>query len=87
MNRLLKANGFLVVHHEIRSVSNRLKKIPSCGYRLVNCLSLPEDAWWTEYYGPLETRIKELHMKHNNDPEALKILEKYQDEIDSEKGP
>jgi len=81
-NRLLKVNGFLVVHHEIRNISNRLKKIPSCGYRLVNCFSLPEDAWWTEYYNPLEARIKELRMKHNNNPEALKILEKYQDEID-----
>jgi len=84
-NRLLKTNGFLVVHHEIRNISNRLKKIPRFGYRLVNCFLLPENAWWTEYYSPLEARIKELRMKHNNDPEALKILEKYQDEIDTVK--
>jgi len=84
-SRLLKTNGFLVVHHEIRNKSNKLKKIPSCGYRLVNCFSLPKDAWWTEYYSPLEARIKELRTKHNNDPEALKILEKYQDEIDTVK--
>lgn len=44
--------------------------------------SLPEDAWWTEYYSPLETRIKELRIKYKDDPEALKMLKKYQNEID-----
>ena len=81
-NRLLKTNGFLVVHDEIKTVSNKLKKIPSCGYKLINYFSLPEDVWWIEYYRPLEIRIKELRIKYNNDPEALKILKKFQNEID-----
>jgi len=81
-NRLLKTNGFLVVHDEIKTVSNKLEKIPSCGYKLINYFSLPEDAWWTEYYRPLEIRIKEIYTKYKNDSEALKILKKYQNEID-----
>ncbi|MDH5783931.1 MAG: methyltransferase domain-containing protein [Candidatus Bathyarchaeota archaeon] len=80
--RLLKPNGFLVVHDEIKTVSNKLKKIPSYGYKLIDYFSLPEDAWWTEYYRPLEIRIKELYMKYKNNPEALRILRKYQNEID-----
>jgi len=80
-NRLLKPNGFLVVHDEIKTVSNKLKKIPSCGYKLVNYFTLPEDAWWTEYYRPLEIRIRELRKKYYNDPEALKTLKKHQNEI------
>jgi len=80
--RLLKPNGFLVVHDEIKTVSNRLEKIASCGYKLVNHFELPEDAWWTEYYRPLEERIRELYMKYKNDPGVLKILKKYQNEID-----
>lgn len=80
--RLLKSNGFLVVHDEIKTVSNELKKIPSCGYKLIDHFSLPEDAHWTEYYRPLEIRIKELREKYNNDPEALKILKQHQNEID-----
>ncbi len=80
--RLLKPNGFLVVHDEIKTVSNKLKKIPSCGYKLINHFSLPEGAHWTEYYRPLEIRIKELFMKYKNNSEALKILKKYQKEID-----
>jgi ubiquinone/menaquinone biosynthesis C-methylase UbiE len=81
-NRLLKPNGFLVVHDEIKTVSNKLKKIPSCGYKLIDYFSLPEDAWWTKYYKPLEIRIKELHMKYENNSDALKTLKKYQNEID-----
>ncbi len=81
-SQLLKTNGFLVVHDEKKNVSNKLKKIPKYGYKLINYFSLPEDAWWTEYYNPLEKRIKELRKKYDNDPETLKIFKKYQNEID-----
>ena len=80
--RLLKPNGFLVVHDEVKTMSNKLKKIPSCGYKLINHFSLPEDAHWTEYYRPLESRIKELYMKYKNNSEALRMLRKHQNEID-----
>jgi len=81
-NRLLKTNGFLVVHDDTKNMSDKLKKIPDCGYKLINYFSLPEDAWWTEYYRPLESRINKLRIEYKNDPEALKILEKYQNEVD-----
>jgi ubiquinone/menaquinone biosynthesis C-methylase UbiE len=81
-NRLLKPNGFLVVHDEIKTVSNKIKKIPSCGYKLVDYFSLPEDAWWTKYCRPLEIRIKELRMKYKNNSDALKAIENCKNEID-----
>jgi len=81
-NRLLKTNGYLVVHDEVKNISNKLKKIPSCGYKLINYFKLPEDAWWIDYYRPLEIRIKELRTKYKNDPEALKAFKKHQNEID-----
>ncbi len=80
--RLLKPSGFLVVHDEIKTVLDKHWKIPSCGYKLVNHFWLPEDVWWTEYYQPLETRIKEIYMKFKDNSEALKILREYQREID-----
>lgn len=81
-SRLLKTNGFLVVHDEKKNISNKLRKIPNCGYKLINYFSLPEDAWLIEYYNPLEIRIKELRKKYGNNSEALKIFRKYQNEID-----
>jgi ubiquinone/menaquinone biosynthesis C-methylase UbiE len=80
--QLLKSNGFLVVHDGIETVSNKLKKIPGYGYKLINHFKLPEGAWWTEYYRPLENRIKELCMKYKNNSEALKIFKKDQIEIE-----
>ncbi len=79
--RLLKPKGFLVVHDEIKTVSNKLKEIPSYGYRLVNHFQLPKNAWWTEYYRPLEKQIKEICIKYK-DTEALKMLKKCKNEID-----
>ena len=79
--RLLKPNGFLVIHEEVRNTSE-LSRIPSHGYKLVEYFSLPEDAWWTEFYRPLEKRIGDLHKRCENDPEALKLLKKFQNEID-----
>lgn len=80
--RLLKSSGFLVVHDEIKNMSDKLEKIPSCGYRLMNHFLLPKDAWWTEYYKPLEIQVKKWIVTYKNDREALKALEEMQNEID-----
>ena len=80
--RLLKPEGFLVIHDEVKTVADKLEEIPSLGYKLENQLMLPEDAWWIEYYKPLENRIKGLRKKYKKDPEAIRILEKVQKEID-----
>lgn len=74
--RLLKPKGFLVVHDELRNTTEKLKMIPNCGYSLLAYYPLPEDAWWIEYYGPLEKWILELKMKKVEDHKLLRILDK-----------
>lgn len=80
--RLLTVKGFLVLHDGIKDMSKKLEMIPSCGYELINHFPLPDDAWWNDYYRPLEIRLKKLRIKINDDPEALKIFKKYQNEIE-----
>jgi ubiquinone/menaquinone biosynthesis C-methylase UbiE len=80
--RLLKPNGFLVVHDEIRAISSNLEKTSSFGYKLIDHFSLPTDAWWIEYYRPLEKLVKELYEGYKDNFKALRMLEKVQDEID-----
>jgi ubiquinone/menaquinone biosynthesis C-methylase UbiE len=80
--RLLKPDGCLVIHAETDKTFNKLRKVPRYGYKLLTQFSLPEDAHWEEYYKPLETRVKELRAEYKNDPEALKKLREYQNEID-----
>ena len=76
--RLMRKNGIV---SKTRKIVDKLKRIPSFGYKLLNQLSLPEDAHWTEYYKPLETRIQELNAKYKNDSEILEVLRKHQNEI------
>jgi ubiquinone/menaquinone biosynthesis C-methylase UbiE len=80
--QLLKPSGYLVLHEDGKSLSNKLETIPSCGYKLITYFSLPEDVWWTEYYSSLEILINKLRRKYKNNPEALKLLSKDQNEID-----
>ncbi len=81
-NRLLKPKGFLVIHDEIKHFFKKRNKVASCGYKFIEHFSLPEEAWWEEYYNPLEIRIKELYKKYSNDPAALEVLNMHQTEID-----
>jgi len=81
-NRLLKPKGFLVVHDEIKHFLEQRHKVASCGYKFIEHFSLPEEAWWEEYYSPLEIRIKELDKKYSNDPATLEALKIHQNEID-----
>jgi len=80
--RFLKPNGFLVVHDEKGNISEKLEQISSCGYELLDYFTLGEDAWWDEYYAPLEKRIGEIRTKHANDPEVLAVLDEEKREID-----
>ncbi len=81
-NRLLKPKGFLVIHDEIKHFFEKRHIVASCGYKLIEHFSLPEEAWWEEYYSPLEIKIKELYKKYSNDPDALEVLNTHQNEID-----
>jgi ubiquinone/menaquinone biosynthesis C-methylase UbiE len=66
----------------IRTVPESLEMISACGYRLIGHFTLPEDAWWVGYYGPLEERLQGLREKYGHDPEARAVLDEEQTEID-----
>jgi len=70
------------IYPGIGTVQENMERISSCGYDLLGCFTLPENAWWIEYYGPLEERIKNLRQKYINDLDALAMFDKEQREID-----
>lgn len=80
--RLLITDGFLVVHDKISDITSKLRQIPGCGYALLGYFTLPEEAWWIEYYRPLEKRINELRSRYCDNPKALMALDEEQHEID-----
>lgn len=70
------------IYPGITTVDQNLKLIQDCGYENLGHFTLPEDAWWTEYYQPLQARVRELRPKYIHDHEALLVLDKEQQEID-----
>ncbi len=64
------------------NVDDRLKAISACGYRNITHFTLPESAWWADYYMPMEHRLSMLREKYRNDPPALEGIAKAQEEID-----
>ncbi len=67
---------------DIASVDERVESIQRQGYRLLGHFTLPEQAWWDEYYGPLEQRIDLIQEKYADDPDALAVLAQEQREVD-----
>jgi SAM-dependent methyltransferase len=70
------------VYPAITTVEGNLALIAAAGHRLLGHFTLGEDAWWPEYYGPLQERIDMLRAKYANDRSALSQLDEEQREID-----
>ena len=45
------------------------------GFELMGHFALPDEAWWDDFYTPMEARIAELRHVHAGDDEALAILD------------
>lgn len=80
--RLLKRDGYLVIHYQVLHAEDSISRIPQFGYSLADTVLLPADAWWTDFYKPLEEKMGTLHRKYENNLDALKSLEQFQSEID-----
>ena len=54
----------------------------ACGFEVLGYFTLPESAWWDDYYGPMAERIAALRRRHGADAEALAFLASSQEQID-----
>lgn len=50
-------------------------------YRVIDSFVLPADAWWTDYYGPMEARIPEFLDEYPRDEVAQEIAAAAEEEI------
>ena len=80
--RLIRPDGFLVVHARIVDVEKRVDLIPTLGYELLHKFMVSKDTWWDEYYGPMESLVEGLRHRYQNYPDALLLLDKVQKEVD-----
>ena len=56
-------------------VPDILAAIERCGFLLCDHFTLPDEAWWDDYYTPMQQRIEELRGQYAADPESLTVLE------------
>jgi SAM-dependent methyltransferase len=56
-------------------VPDVLAAIAGARFSLVGHFTLPDEAWWDDFYTPMEKRIEELRCKYAGDGEALDVLD------------
>lgn len=54
--------------------------VKDCGFELLGHFTLPDEAWWNDFYTPMEARIAELRGKYANDVEVSGILDQLAEE-------
>ena len=59
----------------IGSIADLVALIERSPFELLDHFPLQPEAWWDEFYTPMERIIEESRGKYADDPEALKILE------------
>lgn len=52
------------------------------GYRVLDTFTLPDSAWWDEYYRPLQARMAALRAEASNDPALAEVISSTEKEID-----
>jgi len=70
------------VYPGIRTADEVVELIRKNGYEHIDSFTLPEDAWWDEYYIPLLERLRELEKVEPNDPGLQMLIEENEVEIE-----
>ncbi len=56
------------------NVATNLSKIRASKYETIANFTLPDRAWWNDYYNPLEAKLPKLKEKFKNNYNALSII-------------
>lgn len=76
--------AFDFFHNEypaITDVPGNLARIEACGFEIVGHFTLPDEAWWTDYYTPLSERLEQAREKYRGDATAQLFLDDTEEEL------
>ncbi len=73
---------FMEEYPKMKLIEETIDIIIESGWSFTGCFTLPESAWWDDYYIPLEKRIMFFREKYSSDKNILNILDESQKEID-----
>lgn len=78
-----EARAFWGEHYPaMRDIAGNRQGAERAGYAVLDTITLPPAAWWSEYLTPLEQRVAEVRDRHRLDPEWGAVLDAVQGEID-----
>jgi SAM-dependent methyltransferase len=66
----------------VTTVDGVLGRAAQAGYRIVYHFPLPPNAWWDDYYGPMEAKLPALRSAHGADRAYARRIREAEDEID-----
>ena len=66
------------VRRDIHAVPEYLDLIRRGGYETLGHFSVPGEFWWTDYYVPLQSLVRELRERHGADRGVLAALDRHQ---------
>jgi SAM-dependent methyltransferase len=67
--------GFDLDYPGMGSLEDDLEAIRDGGFQLAGHFTLPDEAWWDEFYTPMEARLAQLRTTYSGDAEASAILD------------
>jgi ubiquinone/menaquinone biosynthesis C-methylase UbiE len=79
--RLLARGGHLVVAETVTWIESLTGSLPGLGFERAATIPWRTGCWWTDYYAPLEQRLRRFREQH---PAArdLPALRRYENEVD-----
>lgn len=67
--------GFDLDYPSMGRLDDAVAAIRDSGFELVGHFTLPDEAWWDDFYAPMEARIAGLRGKYAGDAEASAVLD------------
>jgi SAM-dependent methyltransferase len=72
--------GFDLDYPTMGWLDDDIAAIKDCGFELVDHFTLPDEAWWDDFYTPMIHRIATLRGVYADDDDALAILDQLAEE-------
>ena len=63
------------------TVEGNVRTAAECGYDVFDHFTLPQSAWWDEYYTPLGERVAKLRAQGDIGPGLAQVLDETEREI------
>jgi SAM-dependent methyltransferase len=60
---------------DIGEAGDALAALDRVGFELLGRFTLPDEAWWDDFYSPMTARLETVRGRYAGDPEALAVLD------------